>query len=171
LGVDQGRFIDKEQESMRESELAQLLLSMAADQGISTTAAAEEIARLTWPTWVDAARTRSALVEAVERQMRSQMEAELDALRQRMLQSAPISRPSVAAQSPGADMLPKPAATPPMPEPTPAPSPAATQIPEAGMPPVPPAAVVREADLPPNALPPDSTMVWTTQHGRPPEEQ
>jgi hypothetical protein len=151
---------------MRESELAQLLLTMASDQGVPTTAAAEQIAALTLPAWVDAARMRSALVEAVERQMRTQMEAELDALRQRMLQAAPVARPSVATQSPGADMLPR--STPP---PDSVPAPAATQIPEAGMPPVPPPALVREADLPPNSLPPDSTMVWTTQHGRPPEEQ
>ncbi|RIK37507.1 MAG: hypothetical protein DCC58_17875 [Chloroflexi bacterium] len=194
---------------MRESELAQLLLSMAADQGIPMPAAAEEIAAIAFPAWVDAARVRSALVTQIEVRMRQQLENELETLRQRMLSAASLRgsaepAPSVSPVTPPMQSSPAPmtaAAVSPAPSPAVAPSyqtppppppadtptpvhltatmppidPAETYIPEAAPPPArigrPDAPIIPEAQLPPNTLPPDATIVWTTQHGRPTDEE
>ncbi len=67
---------------MRESELANLLVQMGLDRGMTIEQVAAELAALGMPSFVDAGAFRSHVLQAAETQMRSQVEAQINRLRQ-----------------------------------------------------------------------------------------
>lgn len=150
---------------MRENELADLLIRMAADHGVDVEPAAEELASIALPSFVDARAFRNAIIQALEAQMRAQMEQRLQSIRQRFEGD---SRTKGASHA-------KPAVAPPIV----APSRDSVRSSSAmdGMPPITDATLTDLAALAPQAepeppvvaeeeeLPTDATMVWTTRHG------
>lgn len=68
---------------MKERELATLLIQMGVDSGVDIERAAEDLATVAFPSFVNAKSFRSALLDAIESHMRTQMEQRLQAVRQR----------------------------------------------------------------------------------------
>ena len=68
---------------MRENELADLLMRMASDRGVDIETAAEELASIALPSFVDARQFRSAVIEALETSLRAQVEERLQSIRRR----------------------------------------------------------------------------------------
>jgi hypothetical protein len=68
---------------MRERELASLLIQMGVDNGTEIEKIANDLAGLSLPSFVNPRAFRGALLEAVEDQMRAQMEQRLQAMRQK----------------------------------------------------------------------------------------
>lgn len=66
-----------------ERELAELLLKMGERSGLEVERAADEIAAMSLPSFVNSRSFRSAVLEAVEANMRSQMEQRLRLMRQK----------------------------------------------------------------------------------------
>ncbi len=150
---------------MREYELAELLMRMAADRGVETEAAAEELASTALPSFVDARVFRGAVVETLEAHLRAQMEERLQSIRRRFDVS-----PQPAGRAPSRPIAP---AAPVAPAAEPTRAPAAMD----GLPDVADATMTDLAQLAPTPapedtvvaneeeLPTDATMVWTTRHG------
>lgn len=149
---------------MREKDLADLLIQLAADRGVDTESAAEELATTALPSFVDARAFRGAVVQALEAQMRAQMEQRLQSIRQRFdvdasqqvappprrIEERPIEpiRREPERQAPAVN--------------------AAPDFADATMTDLtPPAAeeVSTETDMVEDEMPSDATMVWTTRHG------
>jgi hypothetical protein len=148
---------------MRETELAELMFRMAADRGMTPEVAAEELATLVLPTFVDARAFRSAVILALESSLRAQVEERLQSIRRRF-DMEPVASPTPR---------PQPYAMPQQPV-TPAPfsspvTPAdglggVTDATMADLMP-PPEMAAGEATVVEDELPADATMVWTTRHG------
>jgi hypothetical protein len=68
---------------VRERELATLLIQMGVDNGTEIEKIANELAGMSLPSFVSPRTFRGALLEAVEDQMRAQMEQRLQAMRQK----------------------------------------------------------------------------------------
>ncbi|MEX1158910.1 MAG: hypothetical protein WEC79_08285 [Thermomicrobiales bacterium] len=151
---------------MRENELAGLLIQMGADRGVDVEAAADELASIALPSFVDARAFRSAVVQALEAHLRAQMEQRLLSIRKRFdvdkpqrdvaqpqqRFAPPFAEPSQDAETSGVAMDGQP-------------NPAddtftdlAPVVPAAETPETP--ALAEEEELPT-----DATMVWTTRHG------
>jgi hypothetical protein len=156
---------------MRENELAELLIRMAADAGVDLEPAADELATIALPSFVDARQFRGAVVQRVEAHLRAQMEVRLESIRRRFdvevqpLRSGSSSRmpetprsapPPVAA--PVAEPMRSPIAMDGMPDLADA---TMTDLASPGNQPSHEDTVVAGED----ELPSDATMVWTTRHG------
>jgi hypothetical protein len=68
---------------MRERELATLLIQMGVDSGMDIEGSADALAMVAFPSFVDSRSFKAALLEAIETQMRAQMEERLQAMRKR----------------------------------------------------------------------------------------
>lgn len=149
---------------MRENELADLLIRMAADRGIEVEPAAEELASIALPSFVDARDFRTAVIQALESHLRAQMEERLQSIRRRFdleprRPSAAQSRtPAASAPAmPQADVQRSPIAMDGLPD-----------VADATMTDLAPLTSEEAAENPAAAeeeLPTDATMVWTTRHG------
>jgi hypothetical protein len=82
---------------MKERELANLLIQMAVDGGLDVERAADQLATLQLPSFVDSRAYKATLLEAVESQLRTQMEQRLQAMRQKFDVGASYSPPAAAA--------------------------------------------------------------------------
>lgn len=149
---------------MRENELTDLLYRMAAERGVDAETAAEELATVALPSFVDARAFRGAVIQTLETQMRAQMEQRLQSIRRRFDVD---SRPQIAAQ-------PRPAVAQPIMQPKSEPyrQPAGMDgIPEyadatmTDLAPLAPAASSDSTPVVEEELPSDATMVWTTRNG------
>lgn len=147
---------------MRENELAELLIRMAADRGVDVESAAEELASIGLPSFVDARAFQAAVIQALEQHLRAQVEVRLQSIRRRFdmdpqKRPAPAPRPAVTSPPiPAAvDVQPTPARVDAMPAPA-----DATMTDLAPMAPAADNAAAGEEELPT-----DATMVWTTRHG------
>ncbi len=152
---------------MRENELADLLIRMASDRGVDIESAAEELASIALPSFVDARQFRSAVIQALESNLRAQVEERLQSIRRRF-----------DVDSPAQGTPPRPIISPSTPAPAPAPAVSALRSP-AAMDGLPDLADATMADFTPlsdpptpepepvleEELPTDATMVWTTRHG------
>jgi hypothetical protein len=148
---------------MRENELAELMFRMAADRGVSAEAAAEELATVALPGFVDARAFRSAIILALESSMRAQVEERLQSIR-RKFDMEPVKAASPMAQpyvSPSHQAAPAAYSTPVTP------TDGVSDVTDATMADLmPPAgAVGSDATVVEEELPADATMVWTTRHG------
>lgn len=124
---------------MRERELANLIVQIGLDQGVSVEQIAQEVAAMRLPSFIDGQAWRDAIVEAVEAQLRARVEEQIAELRRRMGLPQPVQG---RVQMPS--MEPSPAA-------------AETVMPNSEPVAVPPAApVARDPDLPS-----DATMFWS----------
>lgn len=154
---------------MRENDLAELLIRMASDSGVDLEPAAEELATIALPSFVDTRAFRGAVVQRLEAHLRAQMEERLQSIRRRFdvdAQQRPASARSAAASFAAAPAVPAPTV-----------EPARTPRAMDGMPnladatmtdlapissePAPEDTVVASED----EMPSDATMVWTTRHG------
>jgi hypothetical protein len=145
---------------MRETELAELMFRMAADRGVTPEAAAEELASLALPSFVDARAFRSAVILALEASLRAQVEERLQSIRRRfdMEPVAPSPQPKPYAVPQQQPVTPAPFSTPATP------TDGLGDVTDATMADLmPPAA--GEATIVDEELPADATMVWTTRHG------
>ncbi|HEX5164601.1 MAG TPA: hypothetical protein VFV93_04330 [Thermomicrobiales bacterium] len=145
---------------MRENELADLLIRMAADRGIEVDAAAEELASFTLPSFVDSRSFRAAVIQSLEQHLRAQVEERLQSIRRRF-----DSEPQKQASAPVRQPVAPPVSPPPMMA-EPAPRFAdPVQVTDATI------ADIAAQDPPSDntaadeELPTDATMVWTTRHG------
>jgi hypothetical protein len=150
--------------TMRENDLADLLMRMAADRGVDVETAAEELASIALPSFVDARQFRNAIVQALEASLRAQVEERLQSIRRRFdvapqMQGTPPARPAVAPPIPVArhNVQPLAASLDGQADLADATMTDLTVISDATN--AEPAAVVEEE------LPTDATMVWTTRHG------
>jgi hypothetical protein len=82
---------------MKERDLANLLIQMGVDSGLDIERAADQLATMQFPSFVDNRAYRAALLDAVEAQMRMQMEQRLQAMRQKFDVAASYSPPAAAA--------------------------------------------------------------------------
>lgn len=147
---------------MRENELAELMFRMAADRGVGAEAAADELASIAMPSFVDARAFRSAVILTLESSLRAQVEERLQSIRKKF-DMAPGTPASPAAPLAGS------VAHHPAPSSTPAPATpmdgfgdlADATIADFG---TPAEAAAPEATAE-EELPADATMVWTTRHG------
>ena len=148
---------------MRETELANLLIRMAADRGIEVEQAAEELALIALPSFVDSRAFRSAVIQALETHLRAQVEERVQSIRRRfdmepqqpwVAQPGQVVVPPVVA--PKIDPHGVPSAMDGMPEPVDGTMSELTSLT--------PAAAADNAE-PDEELPADATMVWTTRHG------
>lgn len=155
---------------MRENELAELLMRMAAEADVDLEPAAEELAATALPSFVDPRAFRRAVVQRLEAHLRAQMEERLQSIRRKF---------DIDAQPQSASVLPRSSAARPAPPSIPAPavSPVRAPISMEGLPDL---ADATMTDLAPvgtesapedtvaasdDELPTDATMVWTTRHG------
>jgi hypothetical protein len=148
---------------MRENELADLLMRMASERGVDIETAAEELASIALPSFVDARQFRSAVIQALENSLRAQVEERLQSIRRRFdvtpqqqrvvpqpIVAQPVASPVVHVQhsasvldghSDFADAT-------------------VTEMTALSVEPDSEPAVAAEEELPT-----DATMVWTTRHG------
>ena len=149
---------------MRENELAGLLMQIGADRGVDLESAADELASVPLPSFVDARAFRTAVVQALEAHLRAQMEQRLQQIRRRF----DVDQPQAVI------VPPVPQYSQPTPEPFREPSVPiglANNSPEPAdqtmtdLAPLDPAAVEVPLDMNDEELPSDATMVWTTRHG------
>ena len=149
---------------MRENDLADLLMRMAADRGVDVETAAEELASIALPSFVDARQFRNAIVQTLETSLRAQVEERLQSIRRRFdvapqMQGTPPARPAVAPPMPVARHNAQPPATS---------FDGQADLADATMTDL---TVVSDATNEETAavveeeLPTDATMVWTTRHG------
>jgi hypothetical protein len=174
---------------MRENELANLLIRMSEDHGVDLDRAVDELASMALPSFVDARAFRAAIVEALEAQIRVQMEQRLQHIRRRFdveprersiatdasaatptpqtaIEARPTFAPPRADQPDAHGALIRSKVAPQMPPPIPATpggsaSAARPETDNGGHVPAEPDAAAAEDD----ELPEDATMVWTTRHG------
>jgi len=150
---------------MRENELADLLIQMAASRGVDVEPAAEELASIALPSFVDARAFRSVVIQTLEAHLRAQMEQRLLSIRRRFdmdpqqagtVQPRPYVAPSLA--SPAGEFARLPAAMDVTPD-----------LADATMTDLAPAETAAAPENPSASeneeLPSDATMVWTTRHG------
>jgi hypothetical protein len=149
---------------MRENELADLLIRMAADRGIEVEPAAEELASIALPSFVDSRAFRSAVIHALEAHLHAQVEERLQSIRRRFDMEPPRqavmpTRPGVSppASVPVADSLRSPSKMDGMPD--------LADATMTDLAPLSPAAATENAAAVEEELPTDATMVWTTRHG------
>jgi hypothetical protein len=150
---------------MRENDLADLLIRMAADRGVDIEAAAEELASIALPSFVDARQFRNAIVQTLEASLRAQVEERLQSIRRRFdvapqLQGTPPARPAAVAPP---ISVPRQNAQPPA-----ASMDGQSDLGDATMTDltvVSDATNAEPADVVEEELPTDATMVWTTRHG------
>jgi hypothetical protein len=76
----------------REQELSNLLSAIGLERGVSVEQLADELARMTLPSYVDGQLFQASVLAALEHQLRAQTEAQIDALRRR-LSGAAASHP------------------------------------------------------------------------------
>lgn len=149
---------------MRENDLADLLMRMASERGVDVETAAEELASIALPSFVDARQFRNAIIQTLETNLRAQVEERLQSIRRRF---------DVAPQSQGTPPA-RPAVAPAVSAPRQSTQPAAVSM--DGLPDLADATmtdltVVSDVTNPEQAavveeeLPTDATMVWTTRHG------
>src|SRR5687768_7499904 len=89
--------------TMRENELADLLIRMAADRGVEVEPAAEELAAIALPTFVDSRAFRSAVIQALETHLRAQVEERVQSIRRKFdmePQKQPMAQPQHAVVPP-----------------------------------------------------------------------
>jgi hypothetical protein len=157
---------------MRERDLAMLLIQMGVDSGVDVERAAEELAGVSLPTFVDVRRFKTALIDEVENRMRAQMEQRLQQMRRRLEVDGTEAPVRSSARS---SVKPEPV-LPPMPQPPAygAPQPTEIAAPRKGVAEAAPQlADVTQLEggqvVPSTAeeedMPTDATMVWTTRHG------
>lgn len=148
---------------MRETELAELMFRMAADRGVTPEAAAEELASLALPSFVDVRAFRSAIILALEASLRAQVEERLQSIR-RKFDMEPAKSPTPA---PRPHAAPQPQVTPAAYSAPVTPTGGMTGVTDATMADLmaPADAAVNEATVVDEELPADATMVWTTRHG------
>ncbi|HYI16047.1 MAG TPA: hypothetical protein VEX37_11690 [Thermomicrobiales bacterium] len=148
---------------MRENELAELLIRMANDRGVDVEAAAEELASIALPSFVDAHQFRSAVIQALETNLRAQVEERLQSIRRRFDVDAPRhptpARPVVTplAPAPAVGIVRSSTALDRQPD--------LADVTMADMTPMADAPVTEPAAVAEEELPTDATMVWTTRHG------
>jgi hypothetical protein len=148
---------------MRESELAELLIRMASDRGVEIDAAAEELASFTLPSFVDARSFRAAVIQALERHLRAEVEERLQSIRRRF-DADPQKQPIVPPrQTPQANIAPP---SKPLISAEPAPRYVEqADLPDSTMAEIAPQAEPADNSVAEDELPTDATMVWTTRHG------
>jgi hypothetical protein len=157
---------------MRERDLAMLLIQMGVDSGADVERAAEELAGVDLPTFVDMRAFRGALIDEVENRMRAQMEQRLQLMRRRL--DLDVAAPAARSSARSSTRPESPLQT--MPEPAAAHAPQPTEVAA----PRKPAGDAQSAladvtqidggQLVPSTaeeedMPTDATMVWTTRHG------
>ncbi len=150
--------------TLRENELADLLMRMAADRGIDVETATEELASIALPSFVDSRQFRNALVQTLETSLRAQVEERLQSIRRRFdvapqMQATPPARPAVAPPISVARHNALPSA---------APTDGVADLGDATMTDltvVSDATNAEQAAVVEEELPTDATMVWTTRHG------
>ncbi len=149
---------------MREKELADLLIQLAADRGVDTEAAAEELATTALPSFVDGRAFRRAVIEALEAQMRAQMEQRLQSIRQRFdvdSRQYVAPPPRRIEERPVEPVRPEPIRNAPIVT-------AAPDFADATMTDLAPSTSEEkpdEVEIVEEEMPSDATMVWTTRHG------
>jgi hypothetical protein len=134
---------------MREKELADLLMRIATERGLDVERAADELAVIAFPSFVDERAFRSAVVDQLEAHLRAQMEMRLQSIRRRFDTTSPEPARATAKSAPVVE------------------SPVGqVNLPAAdGMNPPDDNATMAEAVPAEDELPTDATMVWTTRHG------
>jgi hypothetical protein len=149
---------------MRENELADLLIRMATDRGVDVETAAEELASISLPSFVDAQQFRNAVIQALEANLRAQVEERLQSIRRRF----DVTPPKQGTPSP------RPVVAPPVSKPAPSVQPSAVSMDgksDFADATVADLTVVSDttnhdsAVVAEEELPTDATMVWTTRHG------
>jgi hypothetical protein len=141
---------------MREQELATLLIQMAAEAGMDVERAAEELAGFAVPSFVNLRAFRTAVVDALETQLRAQMEQRLLTMRRRFdvdgnVAGSATPQPRVAYTPPSSELATAPVR-----------QAAGAEVPESAPDTVPPTPVqpdIKEDEM----MSPEATMVWTTR--------
>lgn len=112
----------------REEELATLIAQIGLERGVDAEQVADEMGRMALPRFIDAQGFRAALVTVLERQLRAQVERQIDAIRQRMGAAPAPATPDVP---PILDRRPAVGPAPPAPQPAEAPThPLASDLPD-----------------------------------------